>query len=148
MRVALTLALAGLCAGPAQACWQEVGQKYGIHPYLLYAIAKTESGLNPRALNHNANGTRDVGLMQINSSWLPALAKHGITEQQLYEPCVNLDVGAWILADNMRRLGATWTAVGAYNASTPHKQLEYALRVYRNLEPAFQAAARESNDAH
>jgi len=148
LEATLAVALASLCAGPAHACWQEVGQKYGIHPYLLYAIAKTESGLNPRALNRNTNGSRDLGLMQINSSWLPKLAKYGITEEQLYEPCVNLEVGAWILADNMRRLGTTWSAVGAYNAVSPHKQLAYAMKVYRNLQPAMQQAAQENDDAN
>ena len=31
----------------------EAGKKYGIDPQLLWAIAKTESQLNPNALNQN-----------------------------------------------------------------------------------------------
>ncbi len=118
----------------ARACWQEIGHKYGISPYLLYAIAKTESGLNPHAVNRaNRNGTYDIGLMQINSAWLPTLARYGITEHALYEPCVAIDVGAWILVQNMRRMGQSWDAVGAYNAVDDARRLRYARKVYRNL---------------
>jgi soluble lytic murein transglycosylase-like protein len=135
------LALAGLCATSSfavHACWEDAAARYGLHPHLLYAIAKTESGLNPKAVNRsNPNGSYDVGLMQINSSWLPKLRQFGIDEGQLYEPCVNIEVGAWILAHNMRRLGRTWDAVGAYNAVSPDKRLHYARLVYRNLPPAL-----------
>jgi soluble lytic murein transglycosylase-like protein len=133
-----TLVIAAMIAtsGPAAACWNEVGQKYGINPYLLHAIAKTESNLNPKAINRsNKNGTYDVGLMQINSSWFPILAKHGITEADLYQPCVSIEVGAWILAQNIRRHGYSWNAVGAYNSGNPQIRLKYASKVYRNLPP-------------
>lgn len=134
----LAAAVAFAAPHAALACWEEVGERYGINPYLLYAIAKTESGLNPRAVNRaNANGSRDVGLMQINSAWFPRLQKMGIDEATLMDPCVNLEVGAWILAQNMHRLGRTWDAVGAYNAASPNKRLRYAGLVFRNLPPAL-----------
>jgi len=37
----------------AHACWEDAAQKYGMQPQLLYAIAKTESGFNPNAMNQN-----------------------------------------------------------------------------------------------
>lgn len=128
---ALALALLG---GRADACWQEAAARYGVNASLLYAIARTESGLDPLARGRaNANGSYDIGLMQINSGWLPALRRHGIEERQLYDACTSIHVGAWILAQNMRRLGNSWDAVGAYNAADPKKRLAYALKVYRNL---------------
>ena len=149
-RFAGAAAAALLLFAPAHAgaCWDDVGRKYGISPYLLYAIARTESGLNPNAFNRNRNGTYDVGLMQINSSWLPVLARYGITEQGLYEPCVNVDVAGWILAQNIRRLGNSWTAVGAYNAADAKKRLDYAMRVYRNLPPEMKAAQPTQGDGN
>ena len=125
----------------ALACWEEAAVKYDINAYLLHAIAKTESGLNARAINRNRNGSYDIGLMQINSIWLPALRKFGIDEQQLYDPCTSIQVGAWILAQNMRRLGNSWNAVGAYNSGNRELGLRYALKVYKNLPPAMLAGA-------
>lgn len=128
----VTLAL--LCAAmPAQACWDEAAARYRVNSAVLYAIARTESGLNPLAVGRNANGSRDIGLMQINSSWLPKLAEFGITERDLFQPCTSIHVGAWLLAHNIYRYGYTWEAVGAYNAVSPSKRSAYIKKVQRNL---------------
>lgn len=121
-------------AAAATCTWESVGRKWGVNPYILFSIAKTESGLNPRAVNKsNANGSEDVGMMQINSFWFPKLAKFGIAREHLFDPCVSLDVAGWILSQNMERHGNTWKAIGAYNAVTPSKQQVYAEKVFRNL---------------
>ena len=134
MRLGFALAL---CAAlPAQACWEDAASRYQLSSALLYAIARTESGLNPQAIGRNTNGSRDIGLMQINSAWLPTLASHGIGERDLYEPCTNIHVGAWILAGNVSRLGYTWEAVGAYNAASPALRRNYVERVRRYLTVA------------
>lgn len=129
----LGFALAVCAALPAQACWEYAASHYQVSSALLYAIARTESGLNPQAIGRNTNGSRDIGLMQINSAWLPTLASHGIGERDLYEPCTNIQVGAWILAGNVSRLGYTWEAVGAYNAASPALRRNYVEKVRRYL---------------
>ena len=66
---------------PAHACWQDAAARYGVDARLLYAIAQQESGLNARAINRShaaRTGSVDIGLMQINSRWLPVLHRHGI----------------------------------------------------------------------
>ncbi len=112
-------ALAGIAiAVPAAAnasCWEAASRSYGIPVDVLKAVAKTESGLNPKARNKNTNGTYDIGLMQINSAWLPKLESYGITERSLHDSCMNLKVGAWILSRNAQKLGWNWNAIGAYN---------------------------------
>lgn len=131
MRLAIALVL---CASlPAQACWDEAAERYQVNSALLYAIARTESGLNPLAVGRNRNGSRDIGLMQINSAWLPTLAAYGISERDLFRPCTSIHVGAWLLARNFERLGYTWEAVGAYNAASPGLRLVYVDKVRRNL---------------
>ena len=51
-----------LCAGvPAHACWDDAATRYQVNSALLYAIARTESGLNPHAIGRNPNGSRDIG---------------------------------------------------------------------------------------
>lgn len=134
----LPIALTVLClVGSAQAtCWQLAASRYHVDPLLLYAIAKVESGLNPHARNMNADGSQDIGLMQINSRHLPALAQFGITEQHLItQPCTSVMVGAWILAGFIREKGYGWQAVGAYNAGAkPDREARrsrYALAVWR-----------------
>lgn len=115
-------------------CLMAAAAHHAVDPALLHAMAVVESGLDPRATNRsNKNGSRDIGLMQINSAWLPTLGRWGITEERLYEPCISAYVGAWILAGNIARHGRTWRAVGAYNAVTPSRQLAYVRRVQKQL---------------
>lgn len=112
-------------------CWYEAAAKYQVSPVLLYTIAMVESGNNAKAINKNKNGTEDIGLMQINSSHLPWLEKYGITREKLLnDPCLNVHVGAYILAENIYRHGYTWKAIGAYNAKSPEKQARYAMKVW------------------
>ena len=141
LSVRLSVALAFCTTLPAHACWEDAAQRYQVSSALLYAIARTESGLNPQAIGRNGNGSRDIGLMQINSAWLPTLASHGIGERDLFEPCTNIHVGAWILAGNVSRLGYTWEAVGAYNAASPALRRSYVEKVRRHL-PADAPASR------
>jgi soluble lytic murein transglycosylase-like protein len=121
-------------AAPADAdelssCFRRASIRYDISQRLLEAIAHVESSGNPMAVNQNSNGSEDIGLMQINSFWLPKLEEYGITRQDLFDPCVNIEVGAWILADNIHRHGYSWEAVGAYNAASQDKRLKYARKV-------------------
>lgn len=111
-------------------CIDDAAAFQHINVNLMRGIAQVESGMKPDRINTNSNGTTDIGLMQINSSWLPVLAREGISEQSLFDPCTNAYVGAWILSENIRQLGPTWNAVGAYNAASPDKRLAYARKVY------------------
>lgn len=161
MRVAAVL-LAALCLTgslPATAakrgsdgrrfdrCFATVGSYYHINPLLLRAIARTESRFNPAAINRNGDGSVDLGLMQINSQWLPTLAQAGIDAHRLLsDPCLNVAVGALILRDDIKRYGVSWKAVGAYNAASPEKRVRYAAKVVRNLRTELALAADRADD--
>ncbi|HZG22715.1 MAG TPA: lytic transglycosylase domain-containing protein [Herbaspirillum sp.] len=134
VRVAtLAAALCGPGVQAADLCFEQAGTRYGVSPLILKAIAQQESGMNPRALHRNRNGTRDIGIMQINSSWLGFLARYHINESDLLDACTNIHVGAWILASNFQRLGVSWEALGAYNAVSPDKRARYATQVIGRL---------------
>lgn len=114
-------------------CFEQAGARYGVAPALLEAISTVESGGNPQARNLNRDGSEDLGHMQINSRWLETLSAFGIDRQKLLDPCLNTYVGAWILAQNIRRHGYGWEAVGAYNARSPAKRNAYSHRVAARL---------------
>lgn len=140
-----------LSVQPAHAdCFAAASQRFSVDAELLRAVARVESSMRADAVGVNRSASRDLGLMQINSSWLPTLARFGITEQQLFEPCTNIQVGAWILAGAIAQHGATWQAVGAYNAACTQlkgaqcerARARYAWKVYRQMRPSVLASAR------
>lgn len=126
------------------ACFEQAAHRYDVPANLLKAIALQESSGRPQAVNRNPNGTYDLGLMQINSAWLPTLKRHGITVQHLFDPCVSTLVGAWILSDNFARLGYNTQGLGAYNAVSPHKREIYARQVLRRLEQVSHAKVKRT----
>ncbi|HEX8826534.1 MAG TPA: lytic transglycosylase domain-containing protein, partial [Xanthobacteraceae bacterium] len=48
-------------------CFDEAAKYQKVNPLILRAIAWNESHNKPDAINKNANGSTDYGLMQINS---------------------------------------------------------------------------------
>jgi type IV secretion system protein VirB1 len=92
LTVAAALALAAQCGG-------------GLDPIMLVGIAQHESRLDPAAIHVNANGSKDIGLLQINTSnfaWL------GLTAETALDPCTSMRAGATVL-----------TAFSAYNTGSP-----------------------------
>ena len=126
----LSLPLLAVIPIPGKAaCFEEAAARYQVPSVLLKAISRVESAGNPSALNRNKDGSFDIGHMQINSRWLPKLSHFGISRDQLWDPCTNTLVGAWILAQNVQRIGYSWSAVGAYNAASPVMRDRYARKI-------------------
>lgn len=106
---------------------------------MILSIADGESSLNQFAQNVNYKNGRavseDIGVMQVNSTWLPKLKKYGITRELLYtDPCLNVKVGTWILVSGCDLKNMSWDCIGAYNAG-PSKnnggaRLKYSVKVY------------------
>lgn len=115
-----------------EGCWDKAGKTYGVDPWLLMAVAKVESGFNPNAINKNKNSTTDLGMMQINSFWLPTLSKYGISSKDLLNPCTSVFVGSWIMAQNIKRFGYNQDGIGAYNSpGNINIRRRYAQAVYK-----------------
>ena len=125
--------------------FDRVANKYGVDPTLLYAIALVESNARPGLVSKpNANGSVDHGAMQINSIHFGTLREYGILPHDLYDPCINVDVGGWVLQRCFHRFGVSWDGVGCYNSVTPHLRRAYALKVYRKLAQLRQPVTREA----
>lgn len=121
-------------------CFSEAGEAYGISPQLLKGIAKVESSLNPRAINKNLNGSVDMGLMQINSSWISRLNLE--PDRLLSDSCYNVMTGSKILRLCMDKYGYTWEAVGCYNAMSRHKRVDYSWKVFEMLKAEQKNASK------
>ena len=103
----------------SEPCWDAAAKYHGLDPWLLYSVAYVESRHNASVVSgKNRNGTYDIGLMQINSIWLPELRRYGISESTLKNGCASTYVGAWIMAKNIRRYGYTWQAIASYNVGS------------------------------
>jgi len=123
MKVAtwLLLSFITLCSTPSYSgveqysqCYKEAAARYGISSALLKAIGEVESNHNPSAENEHSKAR---GILQVHSWWWPLLeSQHGISADDLWDACININVGAWILRQEIDRYGRTWTAVGAYYA--------------------------------
>ncbi|MGC0788637.1 lytic transglycosylase domain-containing protein [Pantoea agglomerans] len=131
------------CARANAFCFDAAGVKYHIDPLLIQAIATGESSLNAGIthINRDARTGRavstDYGLMQVNSTHIPSLiAKGFISSPQdlLTKPCLNVQIGTWILASHFQVCGISWNCLGSYNAGfrkDRHETREsYANRVY------------------
>ena len=130
--ILINTSFAGEINPQLEKCFIDASQKYQIPKEVLIAIAGVESKYNASAINKNKNGSYDLGIMQINSSWFVRLNHMGITEQSLHQPCQNIMVGAWILAQNINTYGFNWVAIQRYNGSDT--QLKYAQKIRQQLE--------------
>jgi soluble lytic murein transglycosylase-like protein len=114
-------------------CWDTAGKTYNVDPWLLMAVAHVESGFNNKAINVNTNKSVDMGIMQINSIWLPTLKQHGISKDDLFNPCTSIFVGAWIMAQNIKKFGYNQDGIGAYNSpGNVTIRRNYAQLVYKS----------------
>lgn len=126
------------------ACVSDAARKYHLPEILYRAILMTEGGRVGK-VSRNPNGSYDMGPAQVNSSHLRALAGMGITREQIInDGCLNVHVGAWILADALG--GRTpdnpaefWKRVGNYNSHTPRYNVAYQHKVWENVRIAAQS---------
>ncbi|MEJ5339402.1 MAG: lytic transglycosylase domain-containing protein [Aquificaceae bacterium] len=116
-------------------CFFDAGKRYGLDPVLLISIASAESNFNPRAINVNTNGTRDYGIMQINSFWLE---RYRIPREWIFEPCYNIHFGAMVLRRCMDIHSNISLAVDCYNKGSKAKgHGAYVERVFRNYKKYY-----------
>jgi hypothetical protein len=107
-------------------CINEAAIEFNIPAKLLISLLSVERGKVGK-IEMNKNGTYDMGPAQINSSWLPELKRHGITKNDvLFNPCINVKIGAWILGKSIANENDLLTGVGDYNSHTKrYNQIYY-----------------------
>ena len=102
-----------------------VGGERKVDPLLLLAVMAVESRYNPVAESNM--GAK--GLMQVIAKFhREKLVEHG-GESALLDPHVNIQVGAQILREYLRRFGETETALQMYAGAFDEPNSSYAFKV-------------------
>lgn len=142
--VAVVATIALLAASPAAAdickgnIFNEAAALYHLDPDLLRAITWVESHGIPSAVGPRLpDGHRAWGAAQINDVHLPELVGYGVTQRDLLNPCVNLKLSAWVLANCIQAKGATWAAVGCYNTGPGSTNTAAQARYVRLVQRAY-----------
>ncbi len=133
--IAASPASADVCTGNV---FTEAAALYQQDPDLLRAITWVESHGQPGAVGPRlADGHRAWGAAQINDVHLPELISYGVTQRDLLNPCINLRLSAWVLANCIRAKGATWAAVGCYNTGPGSRNTAAQARYVRLVQHAY-----------
>ena len=110
---------------PYLACMALVASIYGLPPRALPAIQVVEGG-RPGSIQHNKNGTDDLGIMQVNTRWLPALSAYtglppDVVRARLIErSCFNIAAAGAILKTYLIEAhNELLPAIGYYHSHTP-----------------------------
>ena len=122
---------------PFLACMVAVSQFYHLPPRVLPAIQAVEAG-RPGSISRNHNGTGDLGVMQVNSSWVPRLAQawgltpEAVAKRLIEDPCFNITAAGSIMRIYLREArGDVTRAVGYYHSHTPERATDYQVKVIR-----------------
>src|SRR3990167_9492732 len=109
-------------------CINQAALHHHVPATMIVSVMQIENGRNGTAVK-NKNGTYDLGVMQINTSWLSTLKKFGISRASLqHDACLNVEVGAWILAQSIAK-SEGWRGVGNYHSATPKYNQIYSEKV-------------------
>lgn len=118
-------------------CINQAAIIYHISTTLILAVMKKENGRNGQEVR-NKNGTYDLGIMQVNSRWLPTLARYGYTRDDIqFDPCKNLMAGSWILANSFADGKTLWSGIGNYHSRTPVHNQSYRNSIYVNYQKLY-----------
>ena len=130
-------------AVPYLACMALVAQVYSLPPRVLPSIQKVEGG-GPGIERRNANGSSDLGVMQVNTIWLPTLARYTrlepaeVRDRLLHRPCFNIAAAGLILRTYLTETrGDLMRAIGNYHSHTPVLNQGYQAKVRRSAAALF-----------
>jgi len=131
---------------PYLACMALVAHIYALPPRVLPSIQAVEGG-SPGLVHQNSNGTADLGLMQVNTRWLPAFAAYtrlptDILRYRLTDsPCFNIAAAGAIMRTYLNETGGDLLqAVGDYHSHNALLNQHYRSEVLRAATLLFEHA--------
>ncbi len=130
-------------AVPYLACMALVAQIYSLPPRVLPSIQAVEGG-GPGVVHRNTNGSSDLGVMQVNTLWLPLLARYTgldpteVRDRLLHRPCFNIAAAGLIMRTYLDETrGDLMLAIGNYHSHTPVLNQGYQEKVRRSAASMF-----------
>jgi hypothetical protein len=122
------------------ACFLAAANAEGVHPLTLFTVLSVEGG-QVGEVSKNANGSVDIGPMQINDkAWLGEVARQyfdGDRDRAFAtlrdDGCENVRVGAWILRRSIAAAGGdVYEGIGYYHSrsSAPKQRYQERFRAH------------------
>lgn len=128
---------------PYLACMGLVASIYHLPPRVLPSIQAVEGG-SPGIVHHNTNETEDLGVMQVNTTWLQPLARYTHTSPAVVytrlrdETCYNVAAAGAIMRTYLDETGGDiMRAVGDYHSHTAALNTAYQVRVIQSAARLF-----------
>lgn len=141
--ITLSGAIVRIMAVPFLACMLATAHFYALPPRVLPSIQAVEGG-RPGLVHTNRDGSADLGLMQINTLWVPLVAEvvHAdvaATRTRLTDdPCFSIAAAGAILGAYLREThGDLMRAIGNYHSHTAPLNLSYQALVVRRAGVMF-----------
>lgn len=108
----------------------------------LWGLRDQEGGWIGAAVP-NRNGSHDLGPLQINSWWVPKIARllerspEDVRIWLRFDPCFNTDAARWIFVAALTEAGSYWKAIGVYHSPNSERQRRYAIGVAEQMRKRF-----------
>lgn len=116
------------------ACIYRASRGRGWLEKTLWGLRDQEGGW-VGAVIANANGSDDLGPLQVNSWWVPRIAdlikrpESSVRNWLIHDACFNVDAARWIFLSGLVASGSYWTAIGLYHSRTIVLQRRYTAGV-------------------
>jgi hypothetical protein len=126
----------------AAVCVYAAAQMYALPPPILHAVLAVEGGKRG-TISRNVDGSEDLGPAQINTRWLPTLARlyqvppEKIRHLLVDDECFNVSISAWILKNEINASGDFWTGVSRYHSRTPERADAYLRKIVAKVVQMF-----------
>ena len=131
-------------------CINAAAATHRLPPGVLMILLNVEGGKLGR-VSQNTNDTVDIGPMQINQIWIPAVARHwraghaATRDALLNSFCANVEAGAWILRTGIDEArGDFWEGVAFYHSHSPEHKATYLRAVLRQVVKLQDLVARNT----
>lgn len=128
---------------PYLACMALVAQIYSLPPRVLPSIQAVEGG-GLGVMHRNTNGSIDLGVMQVNTLWLPALSRYTrlnpaeVQDRLLHQACFNIAAAGLIMRTYLNETrGDLMPAIGNYHSHTPLLNQGYQTKVRHSATAMF-----------